>query len=187
MKWSVGVPIGSMGLVYFTYMCHKKSTKCRQIYQSHGCYGVVWLVAWCVLATLKLNFTPPQKQDTHPKNSHIVLKSTQFSVGRLFGAKKIGADANDPNNPRDIWVCALDLRSFLGRFLNPSTKGTRGFNLVGRICCPCCPYVPPRKFHSLRSYVKFLEEHTSVSLESAAEDSLKISKLGIGEGNKGNH
>ena len=107
MKCSVGVPIGSMGLVYFTYMCHKKSTKCRQIYQSHGCYGVVWLVAWCVLATLKLNFTPPQKQDTHPKKSHIVLKSTQFSVGRLFGAKKIGADANDPNNPRDIWVCAL--------------------------------------------------------------------------------
>lgn len=26
----------------------------------------------------------------------------------------------------------------------------------------------------LRSYVKFLEEHTNVSLESAAEDSLKV-------------
>ena len=25
----------------FTYIYHKKSTKCRYIYQSHGCYGVV--------------------------------------------------------------------------------------------------------------------------------------------------
>lgn len=81
----------------------------------------------------------------------------------------------------------FDLRSFLGRFLNPSPKVTKGSDLVGpMVVAPviphCCPSEVPG---SLRSYVKFLEEHTSVSLESAAEDSLKISKVGDRGGKQG--
>lgn len=106
---------------------------------SHGCYGVVWLVAWCVLATLKLNFTPAQKQDTYPKKAHIVLQSTQFSVGRFFwGAKKIGRMPMIPKNPLTfvnvLWWSykrtyskknvknPLDLRSFGGVFLKSLPK-----------------------------------------------------------------